>query len=210
MRSAKKNKNSLHFFLTKSWTSIIIKLGQARRMREMKEMKEILEQITLIKECLEQNMVLEQKLKEYEMLEQKVGMPLTEFVDLHYVELKEENLSGEIVSQEVIDEIKTYFRISNHAIERLEHRTNVVVRFENGMMNFNETIRNIKYRINHRVLAYYNTDGSINIAIDKYNYFVFVKDDNGIWVLITFKEKSYNDNNIFYKQRLAKMGIERG
>jgi hypothetical protein len=172
-------------------------------------MQEVLNQITLIKENLEQKIALEQKLKEYEMLEQKVGMPLTEFVDLHYVELKEEILSGEIVSQEVIDEIKTYFRISNHAIERLENRTNLVVRFDNGTMNFNETVRNIKYKINHRLLAYYNTDGSINIAINKYNYFVFVRGEDGIWLLITFKEKSYNDNDIFYKQRLAKMGIER-
>lgn len=171
-------------------------------------MEKILEQITKIKESLE-------RLKGYEELEQKIGMSLREFVDLHFVEEKEEEeieniSSGDIVSQEVIDEIKSGITITNHALKRLEWRSGMVVRFENGSINYKETIRNIKYRINHRILAYYNTDGSINIAINRYNYFVFAKDEErNVWVLITYKEQSYNDNDVFYKRKLALQGIER-
>lgn len=167
-------------------------------------MDDLIEKITLIKESLE-------RLKEYQALEEKIGMSLQEFVELHFVEQQVENkLNGEIVSQEVIDEIKMRITITNHALKRLEWRSGMVVRFENGAINYKETIRNIKYRINHRILAYYNTDGTINIAINRYNYFVFAKDEErNVWVLITYKEQSYNDNDVFYKRKLALQGIER-
>lgn len=173
-------------------------------------MEKIIENLGLIKSGLERLVELEKVLKNYEYLEKKIGMSLFEFVDLHFKEEeKEETLGGKEVSQEIIDEIKTYFRITNHAIDRLEQRTNTVVRFDNGSVNYNETIRNIKYKINHRILAYYNTDDTINIAIDRYNYFVFKKGYDNLWVLVTFKEKSYNDNDIFYKKRLAEIGYAR-
>lgn len=173
-------------------------------------MEKIIEQLGLIKSGLERAIDLEQELKKYQDLEKKIGMSLFDFVSLYFQdEEQEENLGGKEVSQETIDEIKTYFRITNHAIDRLEQRTNAVVRFENGAINYSETIRNIKYKINHRILSYYNTDGTINIAINRYNYFVFQKGQDNLWVLVTFKEKSYNDNDIFYKRRLAEIGYAR-
>ena len=174
-------------------------------------MEKIIDDLGLMKSGLERLLELEKVLKNYEYLEKKIGMSLFEFVDLHFKEeRKEETLGGKEVSQETIDDIKTYFTITKHAIGRLEERTKMVVRFEGGAINYNETVKNIKYKINHRILAYYNTDGTINIAINKYNYFVFSKnEENNHWVLVTFKEKSYNENDIFYKRRLAEIGYDR-
>lgn len=173
-------------------------------------MKQLLEQISALKDTLEKTIELEEKINKYELLEQKIGMSLFDFVSLYFVDDKGNDLSGKIVEQDVIEEIKTYFRITNHALEKLKERTNMVSYIDDELINYSETVRNIKYEINHRLIAYYNTDGSVNIAIDRYNYFVFKKsDNNNVWFLITFKEKSYNDNDIFYKKRLAELGYDR-
>ena len=66
------------------------------------------------------------------------------------------------------------------------------------------------------VLAYYNTDGSVNIAVSEYNYYVFeYQDENASehivdkWRLVTYKEPSWYGINIYDKQQMAKNGYDR-
>ena len=104
--------------------------------------------------------------------------------------------NGETLNCDELKEIANNFFITPHAQQRLKQR-NID----------NEAIT--RY-IQNPILAYFNTDSSISIAIDEFNYFVFAYNENEKrYILITFKEKSNNDINIFDKHRLAQMGIKR-
>lgn len=113
--------------------------------------------------------------------------------------------SGELLSQNEINEILSNYRISRHAIERLYERSNILVEGYGGI-NFTKTKINIRNDIsNNLYLAYFNTDGSVNIAIDEFNYYVFAKNED-CWLLQTFKEKSWNNITIDQKRKLAQLG----
>lgn len=114
-----------------------------------------------------------------------------------------------LTEQQLKGIIRDYF-ISKHAMERLKQRSQFVVRFNCGEINYKETKENINNALKNNVLMYFNTDGSVNIAINEYEYFVFVYDfHHKDWELITFKEKSHNSITIFEKQQMAIRGCKR-
>ncbi len=101
--------------------------------------------------------------------------------------------SGELLTRKELKIISNNFILSKHARERLFER------FPN--INIKECIRN-------PILAYWNTDGSINVAIDRFNYIVLVQ--KGLkFLIITFKEKSLNNIDIYRKRELALSGYSR-
>ena len=103
-------------------------------------------------------------------------------------------MAGEILTREQLNEIANNYRLSKHAQERLAERGKGV---------------NVKKVLLNPLLAYFNTDGSINIAKDKFNYFVIVKKSERKYLVVTYKEKSKNNITIFDKWNLAKKGIDR-
>ena len=114
---------------------------------------------------------------------------------------------GEELTRSELSEILQHFIITNHAIKRLDERTNILTRI-NDRIDFRTTIRNIKRDINSNLLiSYFNTDGTVNVAIDLYHYYVFENRDN-CWILKTFKEKSWNGITILDKRLLAQQGKE--
>ena len=131
-------------------------------------------------------------------------------------ELKQKH--GQEVTEEFINEMLEYFRISPHAINEMRKRTSFVNLVEeryvrdNGVAvpDYIKTIKNIKSAIKNYTLAYINTDGSINIALSDYDYFVFEYDEtNSYWVLVTFKEKSWHNITIHQKHQMAIDGYDR-
>ena len=118
---------------------------------------------------------------------------------------------GKRVSKKVLNYIKCNLRISDHSIEKMEARSNnLVSRYKTGRVNYIRTINNICNAIDRNILAYYNTDGSINIAITRWKYFVFEFDAaTNKWLLVTFKEASLNGVDIYAKRQLAIDGYDR-
>jgi hypothetical protein len=90
-----------------------------------------------------------------------------------------------------LKEIAENFTLSRHASERIAERHSDI---------------DIRQSILNPVLAYYNTDKSVNIAINEYEYLVVAP---YTYKVITFKEKSHNNINIFAKRELAKQGKKR-
>lgn len=104
--------------------------------------------------------------------------------------------NGENLNKEELNEILNNFYVTKHARQRIYERKS--------------SINEIKNIIKNPLLAYYNTDGSINIAKTRYEYIVFDWNEKyNTFSLITFKEKSHNDIDIYEKQKLAKNGIDR-
>lgn len=101
--------------------------------------------------------------------------------------------NGELLTKKELKIISNNFVLSRHAKERLFER------FPN--INIKECIRN-------SILAYWNTDGTINIALDMFNYIVLVQKELK-FLIITFKEKSLNNIDIFTKRKLALSGYSR-
>ena len=126
---------------------------------------------------------------------------------------------GQDVNKDFIDSILSNVRLSRHSIEEMRVRTsfvNLVVdkdeTFEDGTpkVDFAKTIENIKSAISKYVLAYINTDGSINVALSDYDYFVFAyNEERENWTLVTFKEKSWYDKTIWEKRQMALNGFDR-
>lgn len=104
---------------------------------------------------------------------------------------------GEVLTQSELLEIASNFIISRHAKDRLLERSDF------------DTVEKIKEKILNPYVAYFNTDGSINIAVDKYNYFVVVERNDGGFLIVTYKEPSLNGIDILTKQSLAKKGKSR-
>lgn len=103
---------------------------------------------------------------------------------------------GEILEKSELQEIANCYFVTPHAMKRLNER---------GLKK--EDLTNI---ILNPLLAYFNTDGTINIAKDKDHYLVV--DYNNYYknyVIITYKEPSLNGKNIFEKQQLAIEGKDR-
>lgn len=103
------------------------------------------------------------------------------------------------------------FNITKHALEKIKNRTSKVQLYDEDINITKQNIINSlidKYGKSKITLAYINTDGSINIAITPFDYYVFDLKSDNTWILITFKEKSWNSINIFEKLKLAQKGID--
>lgn len=100
---------------------------------------------------------------------------------------------GELVLKEDLRHIADNYILTKHAKQKILER--------HPDLNVRDSILN-------NVIAYYNTDGSINCAINEYEYLV-IGTDRKPYRIITFKEKSWNSINIFEKQRLAQCGFSR-
>lgn len=103
--------------------------------------------------------------------------------------------NGELLTKNELQEIANNCYLTKHAKERIKERKNYI---------------NIKKAIQNSFFAYYNTDGSINVAINPYEYFVIYYNNlYHNYVIVTFKAKSLNHINIFVKRSLALNGRER-
>ena len=100
---------------------------------------------------------------------------------------------GQLLEKEELKEIANNFILSEHAKLRISQRFPTL---------------NIRKCILNPVLAYWNTDGSINIALNRFEYLVFVKKGYK-FLIVTFKEKSHNGIDIFQKRKLALAGYSR-
>ena len=100
---------------------------------------------------------------------------------------------GQKLEKWELEEIANNFSLSYHARQRLEERGKEI---------------DVKNLILNSCLAYYNTDGTINIAKDKYFYLVVAIKTDG-YTVVTYKEKSHNGITIFEKRALALRGVKR-
>lgn len=101
---------------------------------------------------------------------------------------------GENLTREELREIANNFHISFHCRQRLEEKGHV----------------DVKQLILNPMVAYFNTDGSVNIASDRWHYLVAAySEDYGNWNIITWKNNSWYDQDVYDKQNLAKRGIAR-
>lgn len=126
------------------------------------------------------------------------------------------NTNGRILSRKELRVILHNFYCTRHVIERLNARKKNLIMYNiKGGVDFLITKENIIEDIeNNCILAYYNTDGSVNVAIDEFNYYVFepTRDNTYfpyVWTLITFKEPSDNNITIYEKWGLAKVNYDR-
>lgn len=97
---------------------------------------------------------------------------------------------GQLLRQNELNEIADNYILTRHAKEMIEKRCPDL---------------NIKHSIQYPILAYFNTDGSINIAINNFEYLVIAL-DKFPYRVITFKEKSHNGIDIYFKRYLAQIG----
>lgn len=95
---------------------------------------------------------------------------------------------GELLNRAELEEIAERFVISRHAKQRIAERYNDI---------------DIKKAILNPVIAYYNTDGSVNIAINGFEYIVISQYD---YKVITFKVRSFRGIDIFTKREMAVAG----
>ena len=98
---------------------------------------------------------------------------------------------GENLTKEELKEIADNFILTVHAKEKIAER---------------HPNTNIKEIILNPVVAYYNTDKSINIALNEYEYIVIAPDN---YKVITFKEKSWYNKTVFDKRDMARNGYDR-
>lgn len=103
---------------------------------------------------------------------------------------------GELLTAVELNNIANHLTLSYHAKEQLTVR------------NFGTDLNKIKTAILNPILAYYNTDGSINIARNRWEYFVIVPKKDG-FLMITYKEQSHNGIDIYAKRNLAIRGYGR-
>ena len=80
---------------------------------------------------------------------------------------------GQLLKHNELNEIANNYILTKHAKEMIDKRCPNL---------------NIKHSIKHPILAYFNTDGSVNIAINGFEYLV-VSLDRFPYKIITFKEK---------------------
>lgn len=103
---------------------------------------------------------------------------------------------GEILTKTELQEIATNYCLTYHAKDRMKER---------GIAE-----NQIKDIILNPLIAYFNTDYSINIAQDQHHYFVIIYNENqNKYVIVTYKEPSYNGKSIFEKHEMATKGKDR-
>lgn len=117
---------------------------------------------------------------------------------------------GELLTPTELMLLQGNYILGYHSEQRLLQRSDFVCYNKEGKIDYCLTMSNISKAIKNNVLAYYNTDGSINVAINRWEYFVFVWDNKmRKYVMVTFKEKSHNNIDIFKKRELAVKGYDR-
>lgn len=97
---------------------------------------------------------------------------------------------GQLLKRNELEEIADNYILTRHAKEMIDKR---------------HPDLNIEYSIKNPILAYFNTDGSVNIAINDFEYLVIALNVFP-YKVITFKEKSHNGIDIFFKRYLAQSG----
>lgn len=103
--------------------------------------------------------------------------------------------SGELVEKFRLKYIANNYVITKHATERISER---------------EANLNIKNLILNPFIAYYNTDGTMNIAKDEFHYLVIAYSSRDKkYYIITYKTISHNGINILQKRQMALKGISR-
>ena len=100
---------------------------------------------------------------------------------------------GELLTKDELQEIAEDFVLSRHAEQRMAER-------------FPEL--DIHKAILKPLLAYFNTDGSVNIALNSFEYLV-VATNSKPFKVVTYKEKSHNNIDIFTKRTMAMQGKSR-
>lgn len=106
---------------------------------------------------------------------------------------------GEELNKKELQEIYSKLVLTNHAKEMIDNR-----KVDNEKID-------LKKLFEKPYIAYFNTDGSVNVALNDYNYLVVAKSrrEKDKWVAITWKEQSWYDKTVLDKQQLAKLGIDR-
>lgn len=104
------------------------------------------------------------------------------------------NRGQELTKSELL-EIRNNLIISKHARERLVQR--------------NDSIKHFMETLEKPFLAYFNTDGSINIAPNNWQCYIVSrgKFDKDKFVLVTYKEEVWV--SMKNKQKMAQKGIDR-
>lgn len=97
---------------------------------------------------------------------------------------------GELLTTEELKEIAENFELSRHAEQRIAERF--------ADLNIHKAILN-------PLIAYFNTDGSINIALNSFEYLVIATNQKP-YKVITYKEKSHNNIDVFVKREMAMQG----
>lgn len=100
---------------------------------------------------------------------------------------------GQLLTAEELKEISENYVLTKHAQERIKTRYPKL---------------DIVHTINNPLIAYFNTDGSVNVALTKFEYLVIATDCNP-YKVITFKEKSHYNNDIYKKRKMAQNGYGR-
>jgi hypothetical protein len=91
---------------------------------------------------------------------------------------------GQEVPKDELMFISNNYILTQHAIEKIQDR--------HSGIDVTESIRN-------PMIAYYNTDGSINCAINRDEYFV-IATDKFPFRIVTFKEKSWYGKDVKKKE----------
>lgn len=100
---------------------------------------------------------------------------------------------GELLTTEELKEIAENFTLSKHAEQRIAERCPEL---------------NISKAILKPLLAYFNTDGTVNIAVNGFEYLV-IDPKYKPYKVVTYKMKSFNNVDIFMKREMAVQGISR-
>lgn len=106
---------------------------------------------------------------------------------------------GRVLSDSDLEAIMNNFTISKYAMQRMVQR---------GL--FDETpstadLHNeVKRYLKNNVLAFWNEDGTANIAVDAYHYFVvqYTYNPKG-YTILTYSDVSENGYNVFDKRKIA-------
>ena len=105
---------------------------------------------------------------------------------------------GQSLTREELKEIANNLKITYHARTRIQERTK---------KNF--TDNEIKSIILNPVCAYFNTNGMINIAHNRYDHFIIaINEKTKTYDVVTYKIHSNNGIDIFQKRKYALMGYE--
>lgn len=110
---------------------------------------------------------------------------------------------GHTLTDNDIDAIINNFSISKHAAQRMVERR----LFDSLPKDIHNQVK--RYILNN-CLAFWNEDGTANIAIDVNHYFVIQYSyTKSAYVVITYNETSENGYNIFDKRDMAVAGISK-
>jgi hypothetical protein len=96
-----------------------------------------------------------------------------------------------------LTDIAYHYIPTKHALDRLQERFGTTDRHK------------IKMAILNSTMSYKNTDDTINIAINDWEYFVVTYGEGTEPIMITFKTKSDNDVSVYEKYAMARKGVER-